>query len=95
MDFGSKVFDLVNHDEVSHSHGLEFATLSWREHVHYSDEADTDSGIPFAIGLLAILQGAYQYLMDAYGPFAASAVSPSSSPLHLHPHRVPLDPSSN
>lgn len=33
------------------------------------------SGIPFGFGLLAIFQGSYQYLMDAYGPYAASAVS--------------------
>jgi len=35
-----------------------------------------DSGIPFGFGLLAIFQGSYQYMMDAYGPYAASAVSP-------------------
>jgi hypothetical protein len=34
------------------------------------------SGIPFGFGLLAIFQGSYQYLMDAYGPYAASAVGP-------------------
>jgi hypothetical protein len=33
-----------------------------------------NSGIPFGFGLLAIFQGSYQYLMDAYGPYAASAV---------------------
>jgi hypothetical protein len=36
----------------------------------------TISGIPFGFGLLAIFQGSYQYLMDAYGPYAASAVCP-------------------
>ena len=36
------------------------------------------SGIPFGFGLLAIFQGSYQYLMDAYGPYAASAVGLNS-----------------
>jgi hypothetical protein len=43
------------------------------------------SGIPFGFGLLAIFQGSYQYLMDAYGPYAASAVSVSSFHLLLYP----------
>lgn len=33
------------------------------------------SGIPFGIGLLAIFQGSMLYIIDAYGPFASSAVS--------------------
>jgi hypothetical protein len=43
------------------------------------------SGIPFGFGLLAIFQGSYQYLMDAYGPYAASAVRVSSFHLLLCP----------
>lgn len=46
-----------------------------------------NSGIPFGFGLLAIFQGSYQYLMDAYGPYAASAVSPHFHfHFHLHLH---------
>lgn len=33
------------------------------------------SGIPFGLGLLAIFQGCMQYMIDAYGPYASSAVS--------------------
>lgn len=32
------------------------------------------SGLIFGIGLLSIFQGATQYMIDAYGPMAASAV---------------------
>ena len=35
----------------------------------------TNSGYPFGIGLLSIFQGSMLYMMDTYGPFAASAVS--------------------
>jgi len=45
-------------------------------------------GIPFGIGLLAIFQGSYQYMIDAYGPFASSAVSPPHlSPLKIQSHK--------
>ena len=44
-------------------------------HILMIDVELTVSGIPFGFGLLAIFQGSYQYMMDAYGPYAASAVS--------------------
>lgn len=67
MDFGPKVLDLAHHDEVR----VCFQTMLTLETLLTSH-----SGIAFGFGLLAIFQGAYQYLMDAYGPYAASAVSP-------------------
>jgi len=44
----------------------------------YGEKELINSGIPFGFGLLAIFQGSYQYLMDAYGPYAASAVDLNS-----------------
>jgi hypothetical protein len=67
MDIRSEIFNLVNDDEVC-------SPL-----IHLYSEGDgrnglMSSGIPFGFGLLAIFLGSYQYLMDAYGPYAASAV---------------------
>jgi hypothetical protein len=68
MDIRSEVLNLVNDDEVRPS---SYTRSPCRE-VEQKDL--TFSGIPFGFGLLAIFQGSYQYLMDAYGPYAASAV---------------------
>jgi hypothetical protein len=68
MDIRSQVLNLVNDDEVCPS---SYTLSPWRG-VGRKDL--TFSGIPFGFGLLAIFQGSYQYLMDAYGPYAASAV---------------------
>ena len=48
--------------------------LSWTSPERYSVWLPIISGIPFGIGLLSIFQGSMQYTMDAYGPYAASAV---------------------
>lgn len=49
--------------------------FAWTSDPKYSIWLTMMSGIPFGFGLLAIFQGSYQYLMDAYGPFAASALA--------------------
>ena len=77
-------------------------------HILMIDVELTVSGIPFGFGLLAIFQGSYQYMMDAYGPYAASAVSPRRPVLLCHhpldlyrhlryiypPHDLPVSPRS-
>ena len=64
---------MVNDDEVCfHSCPTIARKVGGMEH-----EELMNSGIPFGFGLLAIFQGSYQYLMDAYGPYAASAVCPA------------------
>lgn len=52
--------------------------LAWTSDPKYSTWLTLMSGLPFGLGLLAIFQGSMQYMMDAYGPFAASALASST-----------------
>ena len=49
--------------------------LAWTSPAKFDLWIPLMAGVPFGIGLLAIFQGSMQYMMDAYGPFASSAVS--------------------
>ncbi|ORY27999.1 major facilitator superfamily domain-containing protein [Naematelia encephala] len=49
--------------------------LAWTSASHHSIWLTMMSGVPFGIGLLSIFQGSYQYMIDAYGPFASSALA--------------------
>ena len=48
--------------------------LAWTSPSDFSVWVPMMAGLPFGIGLLAIFQGSMQYMIDAYGPFASSAV---------------------
>ena len=49
--------------------------LAWTSPPSFNTWIPIMSGLPFGFGLLAIFQGSMQYLIDAYGPYASSAVS--------------------
>ncbi|KAL7425043.1 hypothetical protein Q5752_000731 [Cryptotrichosporon argae] len=49
--------------------------FAWTSPPRFSIWALMMSGIPFGIGLLSVFQASYQYMIDAYGPFAASALA--------------------
>ena len=49
--------------------------LAWTSSPSFHLWIPMMAGLPFGIGLLAIFQGSMQYMIDAYGPFASSAVS--------------------
>lgn len=48
--------------------------LAWTSPATFNVWIPMIAGVPFGIGLLAIFQGSMQYMIDAYGPFASSAV---------------------
>ncbi|WWC85172.1 uncharacterized protein L201_000029 [Kwoniella dendrophila CBS 6074] len=52
--------------------------LAWTSQPHFNVWIPLMSGLVFGIGLLAIFQGITQYLIDAYGPYAASALAGST-----------------
>ncbi|ODO08669.1 MFS multidrug transporter [Cryptococcus wingfieldii CBS 7118] len=52
--------------------------FAWTSGPEFNFWVPMMSGLPFGIGLLSIFQGSFQYLIDAYGPFAASALSGST-----------------
>jgi hypothetical protein len=54
--------------------------LAWTSPAHFSVWIPMLAGVPFGIGLLAIFQGSMQYMIDAYGPFASSAVRHGLAP---------------
>ncbi|WRT66815.1 uncharacterized protein IL334_003778 [Kwoniella shivajii] len=49
--------------------------LAWTSGQEFNVWIPMMSGLLFGIGLLAIFQGSMQYLIDAYGPYAASALA--------------------
>lgn len=63
--------------------------LAWTSPPKFELWIPLMAGVPFGIGLLAIFQGSMQYMMDAYGPFASSAVS--STVTASNPPRHPSD----
>ncbi|WVW83504.1 hypothetical protein I302_105525 [Kwoniella bestiolae CBS 10118] len=52
--------------------------LAWTSGPQFNVWVPLISGVVFGIGLLAIFQGSTQYLIDAYGPYAASALAGST-----------------
>ncbi|AAW45807.1 conserved hypothetical protein [Cryptococcus deneoformans JEC21] len=52
--------------------------FAWTSGVHFNFWVPMMSGLIFGIGLLSIFQGSTQYMIDAYGPMAASALAGST-----------------
>ncbi|WVQ83309.1 hypothetical protein IAT38_005448 [Cryptococcus sp. DSM 104549] len=52
--------------------------FAWTSGANFSYWVPMMSGLIFGMGLLSIFQGSTQYMIDAYGPFAASALSGST-----------------
>ncbi|OXC70512.1 hypothetical protein AYX13_00987 [Cryptococcus neoformans] len=52
--------------------------FAWTSGVQFNFWVPMMSGLIFGIGLLSIFQGATQYMIDAYGPMAASALAGST-----------------